>query len=54
MLSQVGCVAVPESLLAKQLSGDPLTRSEQQTLQAQASLGSKLVAKIPRLESVAR
>ena len=54
MLSQVGCVAVPESLLSKQLSGAELTRAEQQTLQSQASLGSKLVAKIPRLEIVAK
>lgn len=54
MLSQVGCVAVPESLLSKQLSGAELTRAEQQTLQSQANLGSKLVAKIPRLEIVAK
>ena len=54
MLSQVGCVAVPETLLAKQLSGVTLTLSEQQTLQSQATLGSKLVAKIPRLEAVAK
>lgn len=54
MLSQVGCVAVPESLLSKQLSGAALSISEQQTLQSQAALGSKLVAKIPRLESVAK
>ncbi len=54
MLSQVGCVAVPESLLSKQLSGASLTLSEQQTLQTQAQVGSKLVAKIPRLETVAK
>ncbi|MCC6508806.1 MAG: response regulator, partial [Pirellulaceae bacterium] len=54
MLSQVGCVAVPENLLAKQLSGTALSAAEQQTLQSQATLGSKLVAKIPRLEIVAR
>lgn len=54
MLSQVGCVAVPESLLSKQLSGAELSLSEQQTLRSQATLGSKLVAKIPRLESVAK
>lgn len=54
MLSQVGCVAVPENLLSKQLSGASLTAAEQQTLQAQANLGSKLVAKIPRLEAVAK
>ncbi len=54
MLSHVGCVAVPESLLEKQLAGSTLTPSEQQTLQTQANLGSKLVAKIPRLELVAK
>ncbi len=54
MLSQVGCVAVPESLLNKQLSGAHLSLAEQQTLQSQASLGSRLVAKIPRLELVAK
>ncbi len=54
MLSQVGCVAVPEPLLAKQLSGTPLTHAEQLTLKSQASLGSRLVAKIPRLENVAK
>ncbi len=54
MLSQVGCVAVPESLLAKQLAGSEMSQAEIQTLHSQAILGSKLVAKIPRLESVAR
>ncbi len=53
MLSQVGCVAVPEALLTKQASGAELSLVEQKTLQSQASLGSKLVAKIPRLEEVA-
>ncbi|MFO1064831.1 MAG: response regulator [Pirellulales bacterium] len=52
MLSQVGCVAVPEALLAKQAEGKPLTPSEEQTLSAQAGLGSKLVGNIPRLEQV--
>lgn len=54
MLSQVGCLAVPESLLSKQMSGASLNGSEQQILQSQSALGSKLVSKIPRLEPVAQ
>ncbi len=53
MLSQIGCVAVPQQLLDRVAHGHEPTAAEKELLQTQAEVGSRLIAKIPRLESVA-
>ena len=53
MLSQVGCVAIPQSILEKADRGRPLSEQEQKTLQEHPALGRALLSHIPRLEAVA-
>lgn len=53
MLSQIGCVAVPQQLLDRVARGHVLTVSEEEMMRSQAEIGSRLIAKIPRLEGVA-
>lgn len=54
MLSQIGCVAVPDAILAKTAAGERLTPAELKMFRDHARIGGKLIAKIPRLEGVAR
>jgi response regulator RpfG family c-di-GMP phosphodiesterase len=54
MLSQIGCVAVPTEVLDKYFDAQPLSAAERNILTSQASVGHKLLARIPRLEEVAR
>lgn len=54
MLSQIGCVAVPPEVLNKYYDSQPLNAEEQDILASQASVGHKLLVRIPRLEDVAR
>ena len=53
MLSQIGCVAVPQPLLDRISRGHVPTAAEEELLRTQAEVGSRLIAKIPRLEGVA-
>jgi len=53
LLSQVGCVTVPEQTLAKYYGGADLTERERRAFQSHPSIGQKLVGKIPRLSGVA-
>jgi response regulator RpfG family c-di-GMP phosphodiesterase len=53
MLSQIGCIAVPESTLHKVYEGKSLTPNELSMLQAHPQVGKDLLARIPRLEVVA-
>ena len=53
MLSQVGCVTVPEEILAKIFQGGTLTDQERQMFTAHPQVGSALIANIPRLERAA-
>ena len=53
MLSQIGCVAVPESILQKMVSGRTLTGEELHLVQQQAQIGHDLIARIPRMGTVA-
>ena len=53
MLSQIGCVTVPSSILNKIHHGQTLTDDESQMLTTHPSVGRELVANIPRLEPVA-
>jgi len=53
MLSQVGCVTLPQVLLDKVYAGHPLTSDEQVLFAAHPQVACDLLVKIPRLESVA-
>ena len=52
MLSQVGCVTVPEQTLSKVYKDADLEPAELQMFAAHPQIGSDLIAKIPRLETV--
>jgi len=53
MLSQVGCVAVPEETLNKVYGGRELSQAESEAFRAHPKAGQDLLANIPRLEEVA-
>lgn len=53
MLSQVGCVAVPDDVLIRAYKGKKTTQQEMQVFQGHPSIGAQLIASIPRLEGVA-
>ncbi|MGQ9668744.1 MAG: HD domain-containing phosphohydrolase [Desulfosoma sp.] len=52
MLSQIGCVILPEEALHKIYNGQPLTAQEEQLFSMHPSVGAELIAKIPRLQDV--
>lgn len=54
MLSQVGCLTLSEATLKKIQEGQELTREETQLYEMHPLIGSSLLARIPRLEEVAR
>jgi response regulator RpfG family c-di-GMP phosphodiesterase len=54
MLSQIGCVSVPQEILEKLRLGARLTEQEAEMLESQSTVGHDLLAQIPRLEAVAR
>ncbi|MEO2046534.1 MAG: HD domain-containing phosphohydrolase [Pirellulales bacterium] len=54
MLSQVGCVTIPETTLAKLSFGEKLTMEERRIYHGHPQVGHDLIAKIPRLENVAK
>lgn len=53
MLSQVGCITVPEETLQKVYTGESLTAEELKMLRSSPQVGHDLLAHIPRLEPVA-
>jgi len=53
MLSQVGCVTVPDTVLEKANRGDALTEQESRMFRSHPRVGRDLIAHIPRLEDVA-
>jgi len=53
MLSQLGCVILPEIVLSKVYRGDPLTKEEPQLYKQHPFMGADLVAAIPRMKPVA-
>lgn len=53
MLSQVGCITVPEETLRKVYTGESLTAEELKMLRSYPKVGHDLLAHIPRLEPVA-
>jgi CheY-like chemotaxis protein len=54
LLSQVGCVAVPEPILERVHFGAELTEDERSIYRSHPELARELLAGIPRLERVAR
>jgi response regulator RpfG family c-di-GMP phosphodiesterase len=53
MLSQLGCVTLPETTLAKIYRGEELSPEEDSMFRAHPTLGAELLRNIPRLEPVA-
>ena len=53
MLSQLGCVILPEIVLSKVYRGDPLTPEETQLYKQHPFIGADLIAAIPRMKPVA-
>ena len=54
MLSQIGCVTVPDEVLLKIYKGAEVTRDERQMFLAHPAIGAELIQSIPRLENVAK
>lgn len=53
MLSQLGCITLPEETLGKVYAGQDVSSNEQQIFDEHPEIGYKLLAHIPRLEPVA-
>ncbi len=53
MLSQVGCVTVPNAILQKVYSEEPLSRVEREIYFEHPDRGFELVSKIPRMQDIA-
>lgn len=53
MLSQLGCLSLPDALLRKVLKGEELSRDERRLYESHPERGGELVGKIPRLKRVA-
>ncbi|MBS0152228.1 MAG: response regulator [Nitrospira sp.] len=53
MLSQIGCVILPESVLKKMYKGEHLTEEESQLLKQHPFVACELITKIPRMKQVA-
>ena len=53
LLSQLGCVTLPESILSKIVNGTDLLPRERVQVEAHPRLGADLIRRIPRLEAVA-
>lgn len=52
MLSQIGCISVPEEILVKRYSGEDLPAEENQIYGMHVSVAVGLLANIPRLEDI--
>ena len=53
MLSQIGCIALPEETIEKVYHGKPLSGDELEMLKSHPQVARDLVSQIPRLEAVA-
>jgi CheY-like chemotaxis protein len=53
MLSQIGCVAVPEEILERIAQGQPLSNRETALYSRHPEVGRDLINRIPRMENVA-
>lgn len=53
MLSQIGCITVPEETLQKISNAEPLNEKELQLYHQHPQVGHDLIARIPRMETIA-
>ncbi|MFH0784469.1 MAG: HD domain-containing phosphohydrolase [Pseudomonadota bacterium] len=53
LMSQIGCVAIPDDILRKIQAGGDLTQKEERMYRNHPKIGAKLIGEIPRLEHVA-
>lgn len=53
LLSQIGCITLPNELLSKVYAGHPLNDQEEALYRRHPHTGARLIEKIPRLETVA-
>lgn len=54
LLSHVGCVGLPKSILAKLETGEDLTKQEMKFFNTHPGIGAQLLSNIPRLEKLAQ
>jgi len=54
LLSQLGCIQLSQDVLDKVAQGKALTSTERMEFAAHATIGAEVIARIPRLEKVAR
>lgn len=54
LLSQLGCVNVPQEILDRRQRGEALNTREESTFASHPLLGADLISRIPRLERVAK
>ena len=52
LMSQLGCVTLPESILQQVMEGETLSKPDHSQYLQQASMACRLVEKIPRMENV--
>ncbi len=52
MLSQIGCISVDPRILERHYAGAELSESDRRHLLSQASIGRKLLHRVPRLQAV--
>lgn len=52
MLSQIGCIFIPEDIVRKSACVDNLNAEEQQIFGMHPTVGAQLLSSIPRLEEV--
>jgi len=53
MISQLGCITLPQETLTRALSGQPLSAEEKRLYESHPEIAGKLLGTIPRLEAVA-
>ena len=53
LLSQIGCITVPDNIMEKRKQGIKLNETEQYTFLKHIPAGQKLIKNIPRLEEIA-
>jgi CheY-like chemotaxis protein len=53
MLSQLGCITLPDALIPRAVRGEPLSPADDELWRSHPRLGHALISKIPRLERVA-
>ncbi len=54
LLSQIGCIAIPEEIIEKRIKGTVLTREESEMFFAHPLVGAQLLSNIPRLKGIAK